>query len=911
MTRRNLLALFAALAFVPAGFSQALPKGIKKVTSVEGITEYSLDNGLRLLLFPDQSKPKLTVNMTYLVGSRVEGYGETGMAHLLEHVLFLKTKTRDNIKQDLTDHGAQWNGSTWYDRTNYFETVTASDDNLKWAIGLEADRMVNARIDKVVMEPEMTVVRNEFEAGENSPDRMLFQRTLESAYTFHNYGKMTIGARSDIENVSYTHLAAFYGKYYQPDNAVLTIAGKFDETKALAWTSEFFGRIPRPQRTLEQSYTVEPIQDGERSVTLRRVGDVQAVMAIYHAPAGSHPDSAAIQVLTSVLGDNPSGRLYKTLVDNKKAASASMGSMELHDPGFMMANARVRQDQSLDEARQLLVKTVEGVVNEPPTKEEVERAKTRLLKQIDLNLTNSELIGIFISEWAALGDWRLLFLNRDNIKKVTEQDVLRVAKAYLKESNRTLGIFIPTPKPDRAEIPAAPEVATLFKDFKGGEAIAQGEAFDPTPANIEGRLERGKLANGMKVVLLPKKTRGGTVVVLVSLRFGDEKSLFGKSTAAQMAGSMLMRGTKNKSRQQIQDEMDKLKARINVGGGPSGVSATIETTEANLPGALKLVAEVLRQPSFPENEFEPVRQQRLAGLEGMKSEPQMMAIVAFQRHVSRYPKGDVRYVGTIEEQIDDFKKVTLDEARGFYNQFYGASDAEFIASGQFDKAAITKLASELFGDWKSPLPYKRVTNPYRKVEPTNIKIEAPDKQNAMFVSGTALRMTDEDPDYAAVLFANYMLGGSGASHLFKRIRDKEGLSYGVGSQVMAPAKDDGGMFIGFAISAPQNSPKVEVSFKDELTRVLKEGFTAEEIAAAKKSWLQEQQVQRSQDQMLVRTLSSLEQFSRTMKFRGDVEAKVEALTPEQINEAFRRHIDPAALSVIKAGDFKKAGVFQN
>ncbi len=911
MTRRNILALFAALAFAPAGFSQAIPKGLQKVTSVEGITEYSLENGLHILLFPDPSKPKLTVNMTYLVGSRQEGYGETGMAHLLEHLLFLKTKTRDNIKQDLTNHGAQWNGTTWYDRTNYFETVTASDDNLRWALELEADRMVNTRIEKAVMEPEMTVVRNEFELGENSPDRMLFQRTLEAAYTFHNYGKMTIGVRSDIENVSYTRLAAFYGKYYQPDNAILTVAGKFDEAKALAWISEFFGRLPKPQRTLDKTYTVEPTQDGERLVTLRRVGDVQAVMAVYHGPAGSHPDAAAIQVLTSVLGDNPSGRLYKALVDNKKAASANMGSMELHDPGFMMASARVRQDQSLDEARQLLVKTVEGVVSEPPTKEEVERAKTRLLKQIDLNLTNSELIGIFMSEWASLGDWRLLFLNRDNIKKVTEQDVLRVAKAYIKESNRTLGVFVPTPKPDRAEIPAAPEIATLLKDYKGGEAIAQGEAFDPTPANIEGRVSRDKLTNGMKVVLLPKKTRGGTVVVLVNLRFGDEKSLLGKSPAAQMAGSILMRGTKNKSRQQIQDEMDKLKARINVGGGPMGASATIETTEANLPGALRLVAEILRQPSFPDNEFEPVRQQRLAGIESMKSEPQMMAVLAFQRHHSRYPKGDVRYVGTIEEQIDDFKKVTLDEARAFYNQFYGASDGEFVASGQFDRAELTKLASELFGNWKSPLPYKRVANPYQKADAANVKIEAPDKQNAMFISGTTLKMTDEDPDYAPVLFANYMLGGSGASHLFKRIRDKEGLSYGVGTQFMARAKDDGGMFIGFAISAPQNAPKVEVSFKDELTRVLKEGFTAEEIASSKKAWLQEQQVQRSQDQMLVRSLSGLEEFGRTMKFRGDLEAKVSALTPEQINEAFRRHVDPAALSVFKAGDFKKAGVFQN
>jgi zinc protease len=249
-SRSVLLSAVAALA-ASACFAQALPKGIQKVSSVEGITEYSLDNGLRILLFPDPSKPKVTVNMTYLVGSRHEGYGETGMAHLLEHVLFIKTKTRDDVKQELTDHGAQFNGSTWYDRTNYYETVNATDENLKWALELEADRMVNARIEKAIMDPEMTVVRNEFEMGENSPNRMLYQRTLEAAYTFHNYGKSTIGARSDIENVPYTRLTAFYEKYYQPDNAVLTVAGRFEEAKTLALISEIFGKIPRPKRVLE------------------------------------------------------------------------------------------------------------------------------------------------------------------------------------------------------------------------------------------------------------------------------------------------------------------------------------------------------------------------------------------------------------------------------------------------------------------------------------------------------------------------------------------------------------------------------------------------------------------------------------------------------------------------------------
>ena len=408
--RRNLRLAFVAVALVWAltAAPTSLPDGVQKLTSIEGITEYSFPNGLRVLLFPDISKPKLTVNMTYLVGSRHEGYGETGMAHLMEHMLFLRTKSGKDVKKELTDHGASWNGTTWFDRTNYFETVTASDDNLRWAIALEAERMTNMRIERVLLDTEMTVVRNEFEMGENFPSNILYQRTLEAAYTFHNYGKSTIGSKSDIENVPIERLDAFYQKYYQPDNAVLTIAGNFDGTKALTLVAASFGALTRPRRKLEQTYTVEPTQDGERTVTLRRVGDEQRILVVYHTPAASHPDNAALEVLAAVLGETPAGRLHKALVENQKAVHVGSDQASLHDPGFFAAYVTLKLDQSLDQARDITLSTLAGVVSEPPTKEEVERAKVRILKQIDLDLANTETIGVTISEYAASGDWRLL-----------------------------------------------------------------------------------------------------------------------------------------------------------------------------------------------------------------------------------------------------------------------------------------------------------------------------------------------------------------------------------------------------------------------------------------------------------------------------------------------------------------------
>jgi zinc protease len=899
------------LSLTFSGLAQTLPQGVQKVTAVEGISEYAFPNGLHVLLFPDASKPKVTVNITYMVGSRQEGYGETGMAHLLEHLLFKETKTRKNIKQELTDHGADMNGSTSWDRTNYFETMTATDENLKYAIDLEADRMVNSKMEKPILDAEMTVVRNEFEIGENSPDRTLMQRALETAFAWHSYGKLPIGNRSDIEHVPIDRLAAFYQRYYQPDDALLTIAGKFDEAKTLGLIAGSFGKLPKPTRTLPASYTVEPTQDGERQVTLRRVGDTQGIIALYHVPAGSHPDAPVLEVLAGVLGDSPSGRLYKAMVDNKKTVAANMVMEEMHDPGFIMATAQLRTDQSLDDARQTMLKTVEGFVNEPPTKEEVERVKTRLLKGLDEEMADSQAVALDLSEYASQGDWRLLFIMRDHIKKVTPEDVIRVGKAYLKESNRTLAVFIPTKTPDRAEIPASPAIAAVFKDFKGTETISQGEVFDPTPAHIEARVVRDKLPGGMKLVLLPKKTRGGVVLASITVRFGDETSLMGKSAAAQMAGSLLMRGTKSKSRQQIQDEMDKLKTSLSVGGSATSATASIQTVEADFAGAVRLAAEILKDPAFPESEFETVRQQHIDSVELSRSEPQSLALTALQRHINQYPRGDIRYVASPEEQIDELKKVTIEDVRKFYAQFYGASVGEFAVTGQFDPAEAKKLAAELFGNWKSPGSYTRVPSPYRAAPASNEKIEAPDKQNAMWVAGELVKMTDEDPDYPAMMLANYMTGGSAlGSRLFQRIRDKEGLSYAVQSQFGAPTMDDGGSFMAVSMSNPQNTPKVEVSLIDELKRTQKDGFTAEEVSAAQKSWLQERMVSRSEDGQLLNMLAGRLRFDRTMEWDKALDAKVAALTPDQVSAAFRKHVDLAALTIVKAGDFKKAGVFE-
>jgi zinc protease len=920
MSLNKYLTGLALVAAVHLGLAADTPK---KVASVEGLTEYQLDNGLRVLLFPDSSQSKVTVNMTVLVGSRQEGYGETGMAHLLEHMVFKGTPRHPQVPKALQDHGAQFNGSTSSDRVNYFETLAANDENLDFALDLEADRLVNSYIKREDLDSEMTVVRNEFERGENSPSGVLSKRIEATAYHWHNYGKPTIGNRSDIERVPVENLRAFYKKYYQPDNVVLVVAGRFEEAKALGLVQKYFGAIPRPERKLEHTYTEEPPQDGERLVILRRVGDVSVVGVAYHIPAGPHPDSPALQVLASILSTQPSGRLYKALVETKKASSTFASARGQHDPGLMELEAEVPRDSSLDGVRDLLISTAEQIGANGVTAEEVNRARQQILKARELAANETSQIAVSLSEWAAQGDWRLYFLHRDRIEKVTPEAVQTVAARYLLRNNRTVGLFIPTEKAERIAIPETPDVATLVADYKGRAPIAEGEVFEATPENVESRAQRQDLPEGVKVTLLPKKARGEEVHLLLTLRYGNEENLKGFESVAGFLPEVMLRGTKKLTYQQLRDELDRLKATLSAGGGggrggrgrggggaaaasAGAVNFSIQAKRDTLPAVLELLRQVLREPALPAEQFELLKRERLAGLEQMKTEPAMLAPRLLQRELNPYPKEDIRYTPTIEESIERLRSVTYEQVAQLYHEYLSSQAGELTIIGDFDPQACLPILKAALGGWTAAKPYARIPMPIiGEVPGAQHTINTPDKANATYTAGLLFPLRDDDPDYPALVMGNYILGsGALSSRLGNRIRQQEGLSYSVSSSLSVSSFDQrAGLTIG-AICNPQNMDRVEKAAREELERLLRDGVTAEELDKAKQGHLQAQKVSRANDAALAGLLSNLRHIGRTMSYEAELEKKIEALTPEQIQAALKKHIEPKGLVIVTAGDFE-------
>jgi zinc protease len=899
-------------AIAAAGDGVTPPKGIASGPCVEGICEYTLGNGLRVLLFPDSSKPTITVNIAYNVGSVHENYGETGMAHLLEHLMFKGTPKNTDIPAELKKRGIEKNATTWLDRTNYFGSFPANDATLDWLLGMEADRMVNSFIAKKDLDSEMTVVRNEMEEGENSPFGAMYERVRSTAFLWHNYGNSTIGARSDVENVPIDRLQAFYKTWYRPDNATLIVAGKVDPQNTLAKIQAHFGAIARPKAALPRFYTVEPVQDGEREVNVRRSGDMRIINLSYRVPGMTHPDNAALSVLMNVLGDTPTGRLHKALVETKIAAGAFANSDDFRDSGLASLALYAPKDADIAKAEAELLRIAEGLAASPMTEDEVNSAKQRMANVFERGFSDVNDVAMSLTEAVAGGDWRLYFLQRDRIAAVTVDDVNRVAKAYFKPSNRTLGRFIPTDNAERVQIAAAPAAADALKGFVGKAAVAAGETFDASHANIQARTQTFVIGEKLKVSLLPKDTRGDAVFVSASFRFGDVEALRSvPKYAANAAGAMLMTGTSDMSRDQIAKKMDELKTAGGVGGDAQSASISLNTKREQLAEALALSTQILRNANFPQNEFDQYKLQMITSIEAARKEPGTVAGIAMGLYFDPWPENHPFSGMSIDQFLAALRALKREDLVAFHRDFYGTAEGEIAIVGDFDPVAVKAQLQTLFADWRSKKAYKREPTRYIAMPAKTESGETPDKANAVFIARTNLSFNQNDEDYAALIIANKIFGGDPLkARLGDRLRQKDGLSYGATSNIdfddSVGGRNDAGSLSIQAIVAPENMTKLETAVREEYARFIKDGVTDPEVSDAVNSLLTEREQSRGEDPRLLGYLASALSDGRDMAWWIKADGKAKALTAEQVNTAIRKHFKPDALSVFKAGDFAKA-----
>ena len=890
---------------VAAAHAAVLPTPVRELG---GIEEYRLPNGLQILLFPDATQTTTTVNITYRVGSRHEAPGEYGMAHLLEHMLFKGTQRQKDIPGAMAQRGVRFNGTTTVDRTNYFASFNANADTLAFLLDLEADRMVNSRVAKADLDTEMTVVRNEFERGENQPFAVLSQRVNAAAFAWHPYGHATIGPRSDIENVPIEKLQAFYKRYYRPDNATLLIAGAFDKAATLALIGRHFGPVARPAAPVPQPYTVEPAQDGERTVVVRRVGGQPILLANYHVPAITHPDTPALMVYGLLMSLQPSGQLYKQLVEPKLATAAGIGGVGGVDPNLSSAYAVLPPDADVAKVETLLLDLAEGRSAKPFDETELARVRDIAVNSYRQQMKNPEALIQQISGLIAAGDWRLLFQLMEDIPKVTLADVERVRAAYFRPANRTLGRYLPASGVERVEIPPAPPLSARLAGLQGPPKVEAGEQLDPVPAVLETRTRRAMLPSGISLHTLRKQTRGNTVVLLMQLRWGERDATFARNGTG-LVGRLMDEGSTGYTRQQLQDALIKLRANLNITSYDQGATVFLSAERDTLLPALRVAADALRRPQLPQDAFDREIKAAIAGIEASRQEPSVLRQEATRAHYNRargVTLGHPDYVMGVDERIANLKATTLDDVKRFYADYWSANEAQVSAVGALPEGLDAEV-EQLFGDWKKPAAPKfvRYVPQHVAVPPARFDAIARDKANAIVRLHQTLALNSEEPDYPALELAVHIFGGGGLeSRLSERVRQKEGLTYGIGASLNAGYWGNAGSFAIQASYAPDKRERVIAAVQEEVARMTAEGITAAELARAKRDILEGRKQGRADPGALAGGLTSLAERGETWAAVQKRDEALAAVTVEQANAAWRAHIRAGDFVISTAGDFK-------
>ncbi|MDC3225103.1 insulinase family protein, partial [Mariniblastus sp.] len=556
----------------------------------------------------------------------------------------------------------------------------------------------------------------------------------------------------------------------------------------------------------------------------------------------------------------------------------------------------------------ILVEQMESIGSNGVSDEDVKRAVVAISKGREQQFANTERFATALSEWESYGDWRLYFLHRDRLEAVTKADVQEFAKKYMIQSNRTVGLFFPSEETDRIAIDAQNNVKKMVANYKGREAMAAGEAFDPSPMNIQKRTTFGELTSGMKFALLPKETRGDRVTLSGTIHYGDENSLKGKRAAADLLPQLLSRGTKELGFQEYQDALNNLKASLGFSGSLGTLNFNLQTERKNLVPALAIMRQALREPKLDPNDMEIIQSEMVTGIESGMSDPMSLAVNEFSRRMDPQPADNVRYTPTMEEEVKSLKDVNIDDVRNLQEKFLNGQFGEIAVVGDFDPTTTLAELNKVFDGWKTEMPYQRIEEPANlDIKAERVNLDTPDKANAIYIAGVATDINENHPDYEAMLIGNYIMGGGPlSSRIADRVRKQDGLSYTAMTRFQADDQDERGMYMMFCISNPMNTEKVVETVKEEVDRMLESGVTGDELQKAKESFLINRRGGRARDGQLAGELLSNMKTGRTMEFQNASDDRISTLTKEQVDAAMKKVINPDRLLIITAGDFNKA-----
>ena len=891
--------LILTLLFMGAVMSQEKFYGFEFEKEAGGIKEFTMtSNGLTVLIKEDKTAPVATFMVTYRVGSVNEATGHTGATHLLEHLMFKGSKNYKNGKADviLDSIGARTNATTWTDRTNYFGTLPSN--HLETIIKIEADRMRGAIIVEEDRQSEMTVVRNEFERGENSPQRVLDQHIWSMAFQAHPYHHSTIGWKSDIENMPIEKLKEFYDIYYWPNNATVSIVGDVDTKEGLALVKKYFGKIRRSKHEIPTVYTTEPEQEGQRRVVLNRAGQQGVVGVAFKSPPAADKDMAPMIVLGEILGSGKNSRFYKQITDKGLVTSISASPSKFKYEGLFEIYASLTPGTKHEKVEELILEVLEEVKDSGVKEKELQKAKTKLITSRLFSQDGSYAIASGLNEAIASGDWTLYTSYEEKIKKVTLADIKRVANKYLVTQKSTVGYFIP-------------EVSTGGGLLKGASAHRHhnGPYYFKKEEDLKeagGFFQKGvEFSEPTEGVFLYTLKRGKGVVTLNGSMLGGYNYAEQKQQVPSLVVSMLDQGTTNKTKFQISDELESVGARLDFGSGPSRVSFSAKFLSKDTDRVLGLMAEQLQSPSFNEEEFKKVKKRREASLKRAKESTWNNAFDDFL--LSIYGDKHQNTPTDPEKAIKELDKIDIEDLKAFHKKNYGRGSMFVVAVGDVSHESLSKKIKKEFGGWKkSPLvetPENRTGTPTKKVNYISMK----DKTSSDLLYGIALDINEDSPEFLPLSVATRVLGGSFTARLMRKVRVEDGLTYGVYSSITGTTNKSPGAWIAYGTYSPDLLKKGEVSMEGVIEMWIDSGITKEELSNMKSTIIGSTQVGYDTTSGISRAILSSVVNKGGVKYLDEYANKVESITLEEVNKAIKKHIKFNLLYKVAAGSIDQNG----
>ena len=909
--------LLTILATAGITMAKTNVSGYDFIKSSGGIDEYLLKkNGLKVLLMEDHSAPVATFMVTYHVGSRNEAVGYTGSTHLLEHLMFKGSRkfNKQNGKPiwtELQNVGAQINATTWLDRTNYFELLPS--EHLETAVQIEADRMRNAFLRDEDRQPEMTVVRNEFERGENDPWDVLDKNIWATAYQAHPYHHSTIGWKTDIENVSTDRLKEFYDTYYWPNNATVTIIGDFNQKDALNMVKKHFGKHRSSPHDIPVMYTKEPDQEGPRRLIVKRSGQTGIVGIAHKSPEGIHQDTYSLQILSKVLGGGKSSRLYRKIVDKGLATSLYMWDFPFKDNGLFITYVFMTPGADHQEIEQIVLDEYAAVQENGITAEELKRAKAQINSEMAFSRDGSYSIASALNEAIATGDWTFYTTYAEKISGVKKADVKNVAKKYLLEDQSTTGYFIPKSGSRGSGGPSASGVhqpmnwrnkasdepdpgRAPFSYVKGGAAAAP---------NISGKINTSQPLSGITLYSMSTTVKD-VVNIRGSILGGDEFSPQSNPMIADLTAAMLDEGTKSNTKHEISEMLESVGASVSFSSGLYRVNFSAKCLTKDVPMVLNLIAEQLREPAFNEDDLANVKRRYIGGLKRAKENTRRQAMAEFRRIL--YPKGHPNYSLDNAAQITFVEKITTADLADFHNNNYGLGSMLISAVGDLDPQKMENGIKKAFKGWKqSSLKKERSSLSANLVKGETEFVTIDDKTSADMVIGIPVGIDRDHPDYYALVLGNYILGGNFSARLMQTVRDQEGLTYGIGSRVRGVDSGNDGFWYVSGTFAPDLLNKGRASAMRQIKAWVNKGVSAEELENKKTTLTGSYKVGLATTSGLAGSILANAERGRDLSFLDAYPGIINGISLKDVNAAIKKYITVNKLVVVAAGTVDKNG----